>query len=61
MTMKMYKAPAIETVELDVIDVIATSGEEGIDTSAYGLKSTTLSGDAITNTNKGGEWQSNWN
>lgn len=60
--MKMYNAPTIETVELNVIDVIATSGgEKGIDTAAYELKDTALNGNAITNTNKGAAWQNNWN
>ena len=59
--MKMYNAPTIEAVELNAVDVIATSGE-GIDTSSYNLRATTSDGTtAITNTNKGGTWQSNWN
>ena len=54
--MKKYNAPTIETVELDVVDVIATSGGElGIDTSEY-----KLDGTGITYTDKGQAWQSNW-
>lgn len=52
---KNYNAPTIETVELDVVDVIATS-EIGIDTSSYDFKTQ----EAITYTNKGQAWQSNW-
>ncbi len=60
--MKMYNAPTIETVELEFVDVIATSGGDlGMDTSAYDLKETALNGNAITNTNKGAAWQNNWN
>ena len=62
--MKMYKAPTVESVELDVVDVIAASGGEpkGIDTSAYNLKGTTADGTTmITHSNMGGEWQDNWN
>ena len=59
--MKTYNAPTIEAVELNAVDVITTSGEKGIDTSSYGLKSTTSNDTAITNTNKGAAWQSNWN
>lgn len=60
--MKMYKAPTVETVELDVVDVIAASGGEmGINTASYNFDSTTSGGAEITNTNKGGEWKSNWN
>ena len=62
--MKMYKAPTVETVELDVVDVITVSGggAKGIDTASYGFSSTTSDGTtAITNSNKGGEWQDNWN
>lgn len=54
--MKMYKAPTIETVELDAVDVIVTSGEIGEDTSDYGFVS-----QDITYTNKGQKWQNNWN
>lgn len=54
--MKTYNAPTIETVELEFVDVIATSGEIGEDTSTYGFNST-----GITNTDKGQAWQSNWN
>ena len=61
--MKIYNAPTIETVELNVIDVIATSGgEKGINTASYGLKTTTSDNTtAITNTDKGAAWQDNWN
>ena len=55
--MKPYKAPTIETLELDAIDVIATSGGNiGEDTSDYGLNS-----EGITYTNKGQAWQNSWN
>lgn len=54
--MKTYKAPTIEAVEFDAIDVIATSGDIGETTSGYGLNS-----EGITYTNKGQAWQSNWN
>lgn len=60
--MKMYKAPTVETVKLEFVDVITTSGgEKGIDTASYGLKNTTLNSTTITHTNKGEEWQSDWN
>ena len=61
--MKMYKTPTIESVELNVVDVIATSEGigKGIDTQSYNLTATTEGGTPITHTNKGEEWQSNWN
>lgn len=60
--MKMYKAPTVETIELDVVDVIATSGGEiGIDTETYAFTSTTSDGTTIANYNKGAEWKNNWN
>ncbi len=56
--MKKYNAPTISTVELDFVDVIATSGEgeKGINTASYGFDST-----GITNTDKGQAWQNSWN
>ena len=62
--MKMYKAPTIESVELNIVDVIAVSGGEakGINTGAYNLKATTKDGTTlIKHSNQGEEWQSNWN
>ena len=55
--MKKYNAPTINTVEIDFVDVIATSGGNiGEDTSNYGLNS-----EGITYTNEGQAWQNNWN
>ena len=59
--MKMYNAPTIEAVELDAIDVIATSGNIGMNTASYGLKATTDIGAEITYTDKGQAWQDSWN
>ncbi len=59
--MKKYNAPTINAVELDFVDVIATSGEIGDDTASYNLNAKTSTGDAITNTNKGQAWQNSWN
>ena len=59
--MKMYNAPTIEAVELNAVDVIATSGNIGENTASYGLKAITDAGENITYTNKGQSWQSNWN
>lgn len=62
--MKMYKAPTVETVELNLVDVIAASGgEKGIDTTSYDFATTktTVGGTTITHTNKGEEWQNSWN
>ncbi|MBR5218678.1 MAG: hypothetical protein IKV89_03005 [Clostridia bacterium] len=60
--MKMYNAPTIEAVELNAVDVIATSGEIGDNTGSYGLKATAADNTtAITYTDKGQAWQSNWN
>ena len=56
--MKKYNAPTINTVELDFVDVIATSGEggeKGIKTSEYGFTT------GATNTDKGQAWQDSWN
>lgn len=57
--MKMYNAPTINTVELDFVDVIATSGE--IDTTSYNFKATAADDTKITYTNKGQAWQDSWN
>lgn len=60
--MKMYNAPTIETVELSLVDVITVSGGKmGVDTASYNLKATTATETAITHTNQGEEWQSDWN
>ena len=59
--MKIYNAPTIEAVELNAVDIIATSGEIGENTASYNLTATTKDGATITNTNKGGAWQDSWN
>ena len=59
--MKMYNAPTIEAVELNAVDVIATSGNIGENTASYNLKATTNNGGTITYTDKGQAWQDSWN